>query len=206
MHWKTCWCWERLKAGREAHDRVWGGWMASPTRWTWVWVSSGDCWWTGKPGVLQSMGSRIVGHNWVTELNWSLLCSPHHSCNLIAVLGGVCVCVCVCLQHHAACGVFVPYVCVLSHVWLFVTPWTVALQAPLSIGFPTQEWWSGLPFPPPGHLPVSGTEPQVSCISCIGRRVWCISSPQTVSSEEGGGVSVFAHHCKPAPYKAWIVQ
>ena len=45
-------------------------WMASPTQWTWVWVNSGSWWWTGRPGVLQSMGSQRVGHNWVTELNW----------------------------------------------------------------------------------------------------------------------------------------
>ena len=44
--------------------------MASPTRWTWVWVSSRSWWWTGKPGVLQSMGSQRVAHNWWTELNW----------------------------------------------------------------------------------------------------------------------------------------
>ena len=47
----------------------------------------------------------------------------------------------------------------LSHVQLFVTPWTVANQAPLSMGFPRQEYWSGLPFPPPGDLPDPGTEP-----------------------------------------------
>ena len=46
-------------------------WMASPTRWTWVWASSGSWWQTGKPGMLQSMGSQRVGHNWVTELNWT---------------------------------------------------------------------------------------------------------------------------------------
>ena len=55
-HWKRPWCWERLKAGGEGDDRGWGGWMASPTRWTWVWASSRSRWWTGKPGVLQSMG------------------------------------------------------------------------------------------------------------------------------------------------------
>ena len=44
--------------------------MASPTQWTWVWVSSGSWWWTGKPGVLQSMRSQRVGHDWATELNW----------------------------------------------------------------------------------------------------------------------------------------
>ena len=69
-HLKKPWCWEGLKAGGEEDDRGWDGWMASPTRWTWVWVSSGSWWWTGRPGVLQSKGSQRVRHNWVTELNW----------------------------------------------------------------------------------------------------------------------------------------
>ena len=60
--WKRPWCWERLKAGGEGDDRGWDGWMASPTRWTWVWASSGSWWWTGKPGMLQSVGSQTVGH------------------------------------------------------------------------------------------------------------------------------------------------
>ena len=47
------------------------GWMASPTRWTWVWVNSGSWWWTGRPGMLRFMGSQRVGHDWVTELNWT---------------------------------------------------------------------------------------------------------------------------------------
>ena len=46
-----------------------------------------------------------------------------------------------------------------SHVRLFVTPWTVAHQAPLSVGFSRQEYWIGLPFPPPGDLPDPGIEP-----------------------------------------------
>ena len=57
---KRPWCWERLKAGREEDNRGWDCWIASPTQWTWVWASSGSCWWTGKPGVLQSMGSQRV--------------------------------------------------------------------------------------------------------------------------------------------------
>ena len=61
--WKRPWCWERLKAGGEGDDRRWDGWMASLTRWTWVWESSRSWWWTGKPGVLQSMGSQRVRHN-----------------------------------------------------------------------------------------------------------------------------------------------
>ena len=44
--------------------------VASLTRWAWVWVNSRSRWWTGKPGMLQSMGSQRVGHNWATELNW----------------------------------------------------------------------------------------------------------------------------------------
>ena len=51
-------------------DRGWDGWMASPTRWTSVWASSRNWWRTMKHGVLQSMGSWRVRHNWVTELNW----------------------------------------------------------------------------------------------------------------------------------------
>ena len=68
-HWKTVWCWEGLWAGGEGDDRGQDGWMASPTWWTWVWVNSGSWWWTGRPGVLQFMGSQRVGHDWVTELN-----------------------------------------------------------------------------------------------------------------------------------------
>ena len=70
-HWKRLWCWERLKAGGEGDSRGWDDWMASPTQWTWVWVSSRSWWWTGKAGVPQSMGSQRVRHDWVTELNWT---------------------------------------------------------------------------------------------------------------------------------------
>ena len=60
------WCWERLKSG-EGDNRGWDGWMASPTQWTWVWVSSKRWWRTGKPSVLQSMGSQRAGQGWATE-------------------------------------------------------------------------------------------------------------------------------------------
>ena len=73
-HLKRPWCWERLKAG-EGDDRGWDGWMASPILWTWVWVNSGHWWWTGRPGMLQSMGSQRTGHDWATELNWT---EPNH--------------------------------------------------------------------------------------------------------------------------------
>ena len=63
--------WGQEKKGT---DRGWDGWMASPTRWTWVWVNSRSWWWTRRPGVLQFMGSQKVGHDWATELNWTERC------------------------------------------------------------------------------------------------------------------------------------
>ena len=67
---RPCW-WERLKAGGEGGDRGWDDWMVSPTQWTWVWVDSGSWWWTGRPGMLQFIGLKRVGHDWATELNWT---------------------------------------------------------------------------------------------------------------------------------------
>ena len=55
--------------GGEGDDRGWDGWMTSLTQWTQVWANSGSWWWTGKPGMLQSMGLQTVGYDWVTELN-----------------------------------------------------------------------------------------------------------------------------------------
>ena len=69
------WCWERLKAGRESNDRGLEGWMASLAQWTRVWENSGSCWGTEMRGMLQSMGSQRVAHDWVTELNWYIYVS-----------------------------------------------------------------------------------------------------------------------------------
>ena len=63
----------------------------------------------------------------------------------------MCVCVCVCVVCVCACA--------LSPVWLFTMPWTLACQAPLSMGFSRQEYWSRLPWPPLGDLPDPGIEP-----------------------------------------------
>ena len=63
--------WEGLGARGEGDDRGWDGWMASLTRWTWVWVNSESWWWTGRPGMLRFMGSQRVGHYWATDLIWS---------------------------------------------------------------------------------------------------------------------------------------
>ena len=70
------WCWEGFGAGGEGDDRGWDGWMASLTRWTWVWVSCRSWWWTGTPDVLWFVVSQRVGHDWAIELNWTELNTP----------------------------------------------------------------------------------------------------------------------------------
>ena len=69
-HSKRPWCWERLKVGGEGDDRGWDDWMASPTRWTCVWASSGSWWWTGRPGMLYSPWGRKES-NMTEWLNWT---------------------------------------------------------------------------------------------------------------------------------------
>ena len=63
----------KIEGRRQRGCRGWDGWMASLTQWTWVWVNSRSWWWTGRPGVLQSMGSQRVVHYSMTELNWTEL-------------------------------------------------------------------------------------------------------------------------------------
>ena len=62
-----------IGVGGEGDNRGWDGWMASLTRWTWIWVNSGSCGWTGRPGVLRFMGSQRLRHDLGTELNWTEL-------------------------------------------------------------------------------------------------------------------------------------
>ena len=66
-----------IGAGGEGDDRGWDGWMASPTRWTWVWMNSGSWWWTGRPGVLRFMGRKELDTN--EQLNWTELKNTHLS-------------------------------------------------------------------------------------------------------------------------------
>ena len=75
---------EKLKAGGKGDDRGWDGWMASPTRWIWVWASSVSWWWTRKPGVLHSLGSKRVGHDWATR---DSTCWPMLSLDVCLSLG-----------------------------------------------------------------------------------------------------------------------
>ena len=86
-HLKRPWCWESLRAGGEGDDRGWDGWMVSPTQWTWVWVNSGNCCWTGRPCVLQFMGLPRVRHDWVAELTDDLhVCVHAKSLQLCPIL------------------------------------------------------------------------------------------------------------------------
>ena len=71
----------KIEDRRRRDNRGWDGWMASPTWWTWLWVSSRSWWLIGKPDMLQSMGSQWVRHDWVTELNWTQLNS--NQCKVI---------------------------------------------------------------------------------------------------------------------------
>ena len=69
------WCWEGLGAGGEGDIRGWDGWMASPTRWTWVWVNSRSWWWTGRPGVIHGVAKSPTWLSDWTELNWRFVLS-----------------------------------------------------------------------------------------------------------------------------------
>ena len=71
-YWKRPWCWERLKTGGEGDDREWNGWMASPTRWTWVWASSGSRWWTGGLVYCSPWGRKES--DTIEWLNWTNPC------------------------------------------------------------------------------------------------------------------------------------
>ena len=143
-------------------DRGWDGWMASPTWWTWVWASFRSWWWTGKCGVLQSMGLQRVGQDSMTELNWTKLTFTFIYLPGFFFFGGESGGHLVSLfcrawslysfkrlfikkKMHLSCYVqaWALQACVLScfsHVWPFVIQWTVAHQAPLSRGFSRQEY------------------------------------------------------------------
>ena len=165
--------------------------------------------WTEEPGRLQSMGSLRVRHNWAASLSlftscigegngnplqYSCLENPRDGGAWWAAVYGVpqsrtqlkrlssssskggteynlrvCVCVCVCVAGR------------FSHVWVFAVLWTVTHQVPLSMGFSRQEYWSGLPFPPPGDLPNPGIEPW-SHVSCIGS--WVLYHERHLGSPE----------------------
>ena len=137
---KRAWCWTRLKAGGEGDNREWDGLMSSPTRWTWVWASSRSWWWTGKSAAAAAAKSLQL---------CPTLCDPRDSSPPGSPIPGI-------LQARTLEWVAIS----LSNTWKweakvkslncvqpFVTPWAAAHQAPPSMGFSRQEYWSGEPSP-----------------------------------------------------------
>ena len=138
-----------IGAGGEGDDRGWDGWMASLTRWTWVWVNSGSWWWTGRPAAAAAAKSLQ---------SWPTLCDPIHGSPPGSPVSGI-------LQARTLEWVAISFsnawkwkvkVKSLSRVQLLATPWTVAYQAPPSTGFSRQEYWSGVPLP--GVLQFMGSQ------------------------------------------------
>ena len=140
------WCWERLKV-RKGDDRGWGSMMASPTQWTWVWVNSRSCWWTGRPGVLAVHGvakSRTQLSDW-TELNWT-------------ELGAYWLCVCLCMGAH---------VCSVTKSCLTLCNLMDFSQAPVHRIFQVRILeWVAISFSRRYSRPRDGTH-----VSCIGRQI-----------------------------------
>ena len=132
--------------------------MASLTWWTWVWVSSGSWWWTGRPSMMQSMGLQRVRHNWATELSWRWA----NYQNIIMTLEEK-VIFHIIKKNLRYCTLFSPkslkwYWGVvfqsLSHVHLLSIPWTAGHQASLSftISWSLLKLISIEPMMPSSHL------------------------------------------------------
>ena len=113
---------------------------------TWTWANSKRWWGTERPGLLQSMGSQRVRHDWATEQQQP---PPMEKVTMLSNGKG----------EYLKYIVKKVQVKLLSCVQLFSTPWTIAHQAPLSIGFSRQEYWYGWPFLSPGDLSHPGIEP-----------------------------------------------
>ena len=102
-HWKNPYCWEKLRAEGKEGIRIWDGWMESPMQYTWTWASPRRCWGTGRPGLLQSIGSQRVRHDWATEqqqwkqMEWNSFVQIREVKHQLAIQC-VCVCVFVCAQ------------------------------------------------------------------------------------------------------------
>ena len=117
-----------------------------------IWVSVAELWRTGRDTFF---GFSLFGHS---DLPWWHL-SGHVKKNPSPSLFGI-THLTISLSDHCL-KIAKILVCMFSHVWLFAALWTLAYQAPLSMGFPGQGYWSGLPFPPPGDFPDSGIKPPV---------------------------------------------
>ena len=131
--------WKDPDAGKDwgqeekGENRGWDGWMASLTQWEWVWVNSGSWWWTGRPGMLQSMGSQIVGHDWATELNWTDEEIYFQVVFLITILGR-------CLRKTALCSPLPSHTVLLTPAVSFFFP--IPTNSPTPAGCPAIQFSS----------------------------------------------------------------
>ena len=129
----------------------------------------GESPWTEGPGGLQSMGSQRVGHDWS---DWACMYACHidtiHACTLRVGHNWA-------SKHACTCSIRVTciYACCAR---LFSTLWAAVLQAPLSMGFSRQEYWSGLPCPPPEDLPNPGIEPVSLTSPALAGKFFTISA------------------------------
>ena len=112
---------------------------------------------------------------------------------LLTMIHKVCFCL---LENHTVISLCV-CVCVLSRIWLFLIPWTVTCQAPLSTNFSRQECWNGLPFPTPGDLPGVGSSRDQTGVSCIGRWIFYHCATWEI---------LLCHHCGISLWYLWIVE
>ena len=145
----------------EGRKRGQQSWMASLTQWTWVWANSWRQWRTGKSGVLQSMRSQRTGHDLFFKVNLFqiklLIIFPKSSSLLFVSISVLVLVVPLVLSRFQSCRT-------LCNPKDYSPP---GLQAPLSMGFSRQEYWSGSPFPSLGDLSDPGIE-HASHVSCTG--------------------------------------
>ena len=165
---------EKIEGGWEGDNRGWDGWMTSLTQWRWVWVNSRSWWWTGKPGMLQSMGSQRVRHDWATELNWIFHCLHESSCFIHSPAEGHLYCFqVVAIMNEAAISIhvqgfvwhkFSTHLSKYQGVWLLdhmVRVCLVLLAAPqvaVLLGVPASNEWGCL-------------------LLCILVNIWCCQWP-----------------------------
>ena len=142
--------------------------MISLTRRTWVWASSGSWWWTGNPGMLQSIELQSVRHNWVTELNWT-----ESSFTCISTIIFICL-------VSVLFSVYLSMADKLHTLWMlqliFITFCTLSLNSTFTILISRQEYWSGLLFPSPGDLSDPEIEPTSLTSPVLAERIFPTSA------------------------------